>query len=213
MIRPFIVGLTLLLSAAARGEEPKMTKIVSERFGPRVARDPSATKPKTVYLAGKKYARVEEQLNEVGDTQNLIITNEPDCWMINLADKTGKHLLDEGPKFDVHMPIFWGSDGKPDRDFGELEYGEELKFFTPERAKKLAPRKVDRRLCQALSIKSEEGEVVLLVDDQTGKPVQIDRLVEGKLDQSVRYLTYITSLPFEATLFAPPKNVAITSRE
>lgn len=212
-ILPLTFAFALFFVISVRAEEPKMTKIVSVISGPRVARDSAEVKPKTVFLAGKKYARVEEQMNEAGDTQNLIITNEPDCWTINLADKTGRHFVDEGPKFDVHMPILWGADGRPDREFAELEYGEERQFFSPERAKKLEPRKIDGRLCQAFSIMSEENEVVLLLEDKTGKPVQIDRLRDGKLEQSVRYLSYLTSLPFDAALFAPPKNVAITFRE
>jgi hypothetical protein len=56
-----------------------------------------AAKPKTFYLAGEKYGRVEEQLDSEHGLHVLFITNEPDSWIVNLVNKTAQHIVDRGP--------------------------------------------------------------------------------------------------------------------
>jgi hypothetical protein len=175
-----------------------------------VAGDPIPAKPKTMYLAGEKYARLEEELDAAAGSQNLIVTNEPDSWTINLATKTGRHVVDSGPKFVARAPIFWTSTGQPEPDFEELEFGTEMKFFGEGRGRELKPRDVDGRKCKALSIKTGLHEAILLLDPKTGKPFQIDLIKFERLVCSVRYLSYETNLPFDASLFQPPADVEIT---
>jgi hypothetical protein len=208
-----VLCAALCFSAVASAAEPSMTKIVSQMSGPRIVATNPASKPKTVYLAGTKYCRVEEEPDALNFIQNLLITNEPDFWIINLADRTGRHSVDEGPTFDVHVPIFWGFGGKPDKNFPELEYGAEAAFFSKERAREVEPRTIDGRDCRVLSINGEESEVRLMLDRKTGLPVQMDLLGRGRVETTVRYLSYTTDLPFDPSLFQPPKGIEIRDRE
>jgi hypothetical protein len=201
------------LCAVTQAAEPSMTKIVVRMMVIGVAGDPIPAKPKTMYLAGEKYARLEEESDAAAASHNLIVTNEPDSWTINLATKTGRHQVDPGPKFVTHAPIFWTSTGQPEPDFEDLEFGAEMKFFGEGRGRELKPRTVDGQKYKALSIKTGPHEAILMLDPKTGKPFQIDLIKFERLVSSVRYLSYETNLPFDESLFRPPPDVLITQEK
>ena len=121
----------------------------------------------------------------------LIVTNEPESWVINLEDGTGRHFLDKGPDFTTRMPIFWGLDGRPDADFAGLEFGEETVFFAEGKARKLGFKTIEGRACKGLSIISGQKEVVLYLERKTNRPYQLDLIKSGRPAASVRYLRTI----------------------
>jgi hypothetical protein len=191
-----------------------MTKIVLRRISPGIASDSSGTQSVTLYRVSDKYSRIEEPPNPERGIHNLIINKEPDSWTINLLDKTVRHSVDPGPTFSAHTPIIWTPkpDGQPDPDkeFQDLEFGNEVGFFRGHKARDIGLRKVEEKECSALAIKAVEREVILLVDPVTDKPVQMDFTKDGKPDFSIRYLSYETDLPFDSSLFEPPPGLKIT---
>jgi hypothetical protein len=120
--------LALLLGSCCFGQEiPKtMTKIETVLQGPNIPAGSFATKPKVMYRAGTRYCRVEEAADTEHGVHGLLIVNEPDAWMVNLANKTARHIVDSGPTFDCHLPIFADD---PDKDASGLEFGREMEFF------------------------------------------------------------------------------------
>jgi hypothetical protein len=208
-----LVVVVAFVCLRAESAEPQMTKIVSRMISPQVTRSSFAAKPKTLYLAGEKYARAEEQPDSEHGIHGLIITSEPDSWIINLMDKTGRHIVDPGPTFVMHAPIFWTAKQKgqpdPDKEFKDLDFGKEAQFFREHGAREAGMRKVDGKDCKALSIKSASREVTLFLDSNSGRPYQVDIIKDGKLDFSVRYLSYETNLAFQRSLFRPPTGVKI----
>ena len=198
----------------AGAAEPKMEKIVTRLISPTMQPNSFAAKVKTFYHAGNKYARVEEGVDAALGIHGLIITSEPDSWMINLADNTGRHFVDPGPIFEMHAPVFWVAKPKgqpdPDKEFKEFEFGNETQFFREHGAHEAGMRNVEGSNYRALSLKRGAREVILLLDPSTGKPHQIDVIENGKLGYSIRYLSYETNLPFRKSLFQPPKGVKIT---
>lgn len=212
---PFVLTITaILICWTAGGAEPQMTKIVTRAIGPAIKTGSFAAQPKTMYLAGKKYARMEEETDVQNRIHELVVINEPDTWLINLADNTGRHVVDPGPTFDVHSPIFWTAkpEGQPDPDkeFKDLEFGSEMQFFRERGAQDVGMRQVEEKNCRALALKKGSREVTLLFDPNTSKPCQIDISNEGKPEFSIRYLEYKTGLPFQKSLFEPPKGVTMT---
>jgi len=193
--------------------EPSMTKIVSRIISNSVPEGSFASKPKTLYRAGSKYSRTEEELDAENNLHALLIVNEPDTWMINLADKTARHVVDPGPTFNFHAPIVWtpSRDGQPEenKDFKDLEYGNEVEFFRRHSASVAGRRVAGGSTFKALSIKKGAREFLLLLSPGD-KPHQLDVLKNGKIEYSVRYLSYETNLPFEKSLFEPTKGLKIT---
>jgi hypothetical protein len=206
-----VLLFALCFSGIARAEEePAMTKIVVRMLALSAAGNLVPEKPKTMYVAGEKYARVEELPDAKAGGQKLIVTNEPDSWIINLTDKTAKHLVDSGPKFVTHAPIFWTTSGQPEPEFDDLEFGAELKFFGGGRGLDLKPRTLDGRRCKVISIKTGPHEALLFLDPKSEKPYQINLIKFGRLVSAVRYVSYETDIPFKASLFQPPEGIQIT---
>lgn len=206
-------GLAIFLASGARAAEPTLTKIVVQMVTPSSVGEPIMDKPKTIYRGGDKYARVEEKVDPKAEDQRLIVTSEPDCWIINVNDKTGRHEVDHGPKFVTSAPIFWTSSGQPEQDFVDLQFGRELEFFSKDRALELKPRMVDGKKCKALSIKTGDHEAILLLNPKNGQPLQIDLINYGRRAVTAKYLSYETDLPFKAALFQPPNDIKMTEAE
>src|SRR5438045_7621317 len=81
---PIIAGLLLCNSAFAEPTKPKVIKIVSRFISSEIPPNSFAAKPKTIYIAGDSYSRVEEEPDREHGIHGLIIVSEPDSWMINL---------------------------------------------------------------------------------------------------------------------------------
>ena len=210
----FILAVTCICALTTAADELQMTKIVFRRMSPDVAPDSFAAKPRTLYRVADKYSRIEEPPNPAQGIHFLFITREPDAWTINLLDKTARHTIDPGPTFSARIPIIWvpkpSGQPDPDKEFQGLEFGNEMGFFHLHKARDIGLRKVEEKDCNALAIKSGAREVTLLLDPDTGKPVQMDFTKDGKPDFSFRYLSYETDLPFDPSLFEPPPGLKIT---
>src|SRR6266446_3793257 len=210
----FVLAITWVCALTTAADELRMTKIIFRNIRPDIAPDSFAAKPKTLYLVGNKYLRIEEPPNPERSIHNLIIAKEPDMWTINLLDKTARHIIDPGPTFFARLPIIStlkpNGQPDPDKEFQDLEFGNEVRFFRLHKARDLGLRKVEETDCNALAIKSGAREVTLLLDPDTSKPVEMDVRKDGKPDFSIRYLSYETDLPFDPSLFEPPQGLKIT---
>src|SRR5438067_12389841 len=101
-----LVAGSFLISLAQSQEAPRtMTKVTTKIVEPKPEPGSFSAQAKTVWRAGKKYARTAEAPDSQNHIHGLAIINEPDAWMINLFDKSARHLVDPGPSFNVHLPV------------------------------------------------------------------------------------------------------------
>ena len=205
--KPKSLGVGLV---TAHETPTRMTRIVIRHLG-QPAGFPSA--PTVEYFAGTGYGRVEEALDSVNHIHGLGITNEPNVWMINLVDRSGRHMVDPGPTFNLHAPVFTTATakGQPavEKGLEGLEYGHEVPFFRQHHAKE-GKREVEGKSYSTFSLKHGAVEVRLLVDTTTGRPFEIEESKDGTLVLAVRYLSYETGLPFQKALFEPPAGIRMT---
>jgi hypothetical protein len=100
-------------------------KIVTAADFPDAPASAFASLPRTLYRLGERYARLEEALDKERNLHLLVVVNEPDVWMVNLADRTGRHAVDDGPpKF--HAPIV---DNFASKFWRQFEFGCEEPFM------------------------------------------------------------------------------------
>lgn len=218
--RHFVLHLALVIAATplfvlpSSAQTLEMTKIVFRRMGPNTAPGSADAKPETIYIAGEKYTRVEGVPDPAQHTHTLIITKEPDMWLINLANHTARHILDSGPTFVARNPILWfpKKPGEPDPDkaFESFEFGNEATFFRQNSPRDLGLRKIDGKDAKAFAVKYGAREVTLFLEPETEKPLQIDVTKDGKPDVSLRYIAYEKNLPFDPALFELPEGLKIT---
>jgi hypothetical protein len=202
-----IAGLLLSQVALANSDKPPITKIVTRIVSPQTSRNSFAAKPKTLYIAGDSYSRSEEEPDPQQRIHGLIVVSEPDVWMINLFDHTGRHIVDPGPTFIVHHNIL---ERDAPKEFASLEFGKEREFMQAHKAVVLASREIDRQRYESSEFKHERYRIVLYTTSDTHIPFQIEIHKDGKLDFAVRYISYQVNLPFDASLFKPPSGITIT---
>lgn len=209
-----LVFAAVLIATTSPAQKLEMMKIVYRMTGPKIPADAPIAKPISLYRAGESYTRVEYPLDSSHNTQLLRITKEPDDWLINLADKSAKHMLDAGPSFVSRNPILWmpKPPGQPDPDerFKDLEFGNEAKFFLQNHARDLGVRKIDGKDAKSFVMKNGSREVTLFLDAETEKPVQMDVVKDGNPELSIHYLSYETNLEFDPALFEVPQGLKIT---
>lgn len=183
-----------------------MTKISARGVEP--APDPGSfsAQAKTYWRAGTKYARIAEAEDPKNRMHGLAVISEPDAWMINLFDKSAKHMVDHGPTLDVHFPIFPSAAGiktKLDR----LEFANEVEFFTKNNATR-ALDEVGGKATDRYDLRVGSSKVTLWTDARSKKPVRISQTKDMQTE-TLEYLSYEDDLAFDPSLFRPPPGLTI----
>jgi len=185
-----------------------MTKMVVQLQGSDSLPGGFAAQPKTMFRAGTQYCRIEEEPDVEHGIHGLVIINEPDIWMVNLEDKTAKHMVDDGPTFNCRLPIFagWLSDVPEDEagPIAELEFGHELEFFKNQGARPETGPVLQTKQTTAYFLKFGESAVVLFTYGAPERPLG----VAWKRGEKHDILSY-SEVPFDAKLFAKPDYVKI----
>src|SRR5438270_5556732 len=206
-----IGALCTLLSPAGQVPQayPKtMTKIVVRLTGPRIKPGSFAALPRTIYSSAPHYARVEDPPDAQQHVHKLTIIAEPDAYSVNLIDRQGTHVIDQGGPNDLHLPVvlpFDPNHGLPELD--SLEFGDELHFFKQAGATRRAGPIINNKPSDEYVLNTADGPASLVVRSQAETPVF---LTWHTKDGTYRY-EYITyqELPFDPKLFAKPTGVRL----
>ncbi len=197
-------------------DAPKtMTKLTVKLESPEIPKDSFAAQPKRLYRAGARYCRTEENPDLENGIHGLLIINEPDSWLVNLMDKTGKHILDPGPTYNCRMPIFTnGEDIKSAEDLKlplmDLEFGRELEFFRPRSGAPKAGPVLRSKATMVYSVQAGNSELLLFTGGEPEAPVAVIRQ-KDKVREILWYGEF-EEIPFDAKMFAKPEGIAIQER-
>jgi hypothetical protein len=196
----------------AQGDDPSptMTKMVMRETGPDIPRDSFAAKPKTFYRVGAKLGRVEESLNPDTGLQLHVIVKHPDVWMVNLADKTGRHVKDPDTNGVFRLPIVTlpGATDLNDLRKGP-EMGHEVEYFKANGGKESGREKLDGTDCIKQELSVGEARVELWTTAAKGVPLQVRVTHKGNVIRVLRYETYATGLKPDTSLFKLPTGIKI----
>lgn len=179
---------------------------------------PASLTVKTIYVAGERYARIEQQVDPQSPDKNLIIVNQPDIWVIDSRKKQGVHMVNPGPDFTVHNPIL-GPHG-PQELFG-FGYGREMRFFAEAATKHrigihsfafrdLGFKKIEGTGCDVQEIRSGDYRVVMNVVHAKQIPQSIEIFLDDTSVIRLEYIRYEKDIPFDESLFKPPEGMPIT---
>lgn len=206
--------LTVMLALAVLGGSPqidstpnRMTHLIAQTSGTDIPADSFAAKPKTYWRASNQYCRADEEPDPKNAIHGRIIVNEPDAWLVNLADNSAKHLVDPGPTFNCKLSIFAFDPEMTKSKIGELEFGRELEFFQANGAKAVEGPKLEFK---ANFYELTIGDYVLkLVERADIQAPLLIALVHGEKVVQVRYLLWDDQASFKADLFAKPTGLRI----
>jgi hypothetical protein len=132
---------------------------------------------------------------------------EPNIWMANLYDGTGKHIVDPGPSFFAKAPVFGTRlSGK----LIGLEFGCEAEFIAANAPKPVRVEQVGGIGFDVYRIEDGPDAVEILERSGTNIPAFVRYFHQGNLTAVLRYDLYLTNRPNDPSLFLPPPNVRYT---
>lgn len=204
-IGAFLTGSAAPDAAAAQASK-RMTRVVVVWTANGIPHDPFAERPKTMTRATNQYCRIDLEEDSKRHRLEVAIANEPQMWDVNLLTKTADHFLDPGPTFNCHLPIFGVDAAALGPEIGKLEFGREPEFFTARHARLSV---VNGKPTYELRL---ENRVLRLNEDSQHRPISLQVTYEGKV-QNIRYVDWRNDLPFDAGLFVPPPETAVTEGE
>lgn len=201
--------LLVPLSGFCANDPPStMIHVIVQLSGTDIPEGSFAGKPKTMWRATNSFCRSDEEPDPAQGLHLRTIMNEPDSWLVDLANNRAKHMVDPGPTFNCRMPIFAFSMEMFKSKVGGLEYGHELEFF-----QKNGARQVDGPELQSFKANYYElaldGMVLQLVERADIHVPILIALLQGEKITKVRYLLWENQVPFKADLFAKPTGVSI----
>jgi hypothetical protein len=203
-----IIFLAIALSLAVKAaSDPPVTKIVFRYIAADLAGNAAGAQSKTLYIASTRYARIEQETGLSRNEANLIIVNEPNIWIVDRLTLQGTHSVNAGPDLTVHNPIL-GPDGP--EDLFAFEFGHELEFLNRVGAPSIARKTVSGRHCDTREFEAKGYLVSVDIDAKKNTPIELRVHKEGKLKFTIQYSNYDTGLPFDSTLFNPPKHTVLS---
>lgn len=204
---PIMLVTVFLLPGHTEEVPARMTHIIVEMGGTDIHAASFAAKPKVYWRASNRYCRVDEEPDTDKGIYGEIIVNEPDAWLVNLADHTAKHVVDHGPTFNCRLPIFTENAQAMKSKIAELEFGRELEFFRSNGAKPLEGPPLDFKVnYYDLIIGDTLFKLVERADTHT--PIVINLIRAGRVIE-VHYTLWDDRAPFRMAVFAKPTGVKI----
>lgn len=207
----FLAGVFFwaLIVSAAHADNAKMTHIVFRFVDPQVPEGHLARAPKEMWRIGLRYLRFEGPPDSDRGIHSLVIVDEPNVFMINRYNNQGQHIVDPGPTFEVHMPVFQFPESS---EIHKLEFGREWEFFEQKKAQSMPNVKDGDKRYKSYLLEIDGTTLILFVDEATGQPAQLS-LESGDAAYVVHYDLYESGLEPDMNLFKVPMGVKISEAE
>jgi hypothetical protein len=163
-----------------------------------------AAQPMNIYRIGSDRLRVEEAADAANGIHGVVVDAEPNIWMANLYDGSGKHIVDPGPTFFVRAPVFGP---KLSSKLIGLEFGCEAEFVAANAPKPARVEQIGGLGFDVYRIEDGSDAVEILERSGTNVPALARYFRQGSLSAVLRYDLYVTNLSNDPSLFLPPPNI------
>jgi hypothetical protein len=210
-----IIGIILVAALASPAladgpvcAPPKLVHITVTDVTPGVAAGTFAAQPRDIYRVGDGKQRVAEALDAPNRLKVLLIVAEPNIWMINLFDGTGRHIVDPGPTFYSRSPVL-GVDSLPEK-FLSLEYGCEAEYLAANAPKPSRTEQVGGETFEVYRVVDGADAIEVLERPGASIPAYGRYYAGDKLVLAIRYDRYETGLADDPSLFVPPPGIKIS---
>jgi len=200
--------LFFITAASAQFTPEKHIRMVVQGSSTSIPETSFAARPKVIHRIGDKYARIEEELNKETNLQLVIITNSPDSWMVNLVDKTGRHIVDPDPKGKVKFPIFPKETMPADfpSAFEKLEFGKEPEFFNSFKSPCVPFRPSGQELVKQYVGTSGWG-VALIRKTENSNPMMLFLFKDNEIITKFKYIDYQVLVQPDFKIFEKPQGI------
>jgi hypothetical protein len=208
-----VLGAVLSAFAAVAGAATcapaKLTHIVVSNVTPGLSAGSFATEPKVFYRIGNDKLRIEEALDKANGIHGLMVVAEPNIWMVNLFDRTGKHIVDPGPTFNARAPVVGTTGISP--KLMDLEFGCEAEYIAANAPNATRSETIDGTSYRVYRVEDGAEAVEILTKSGTSVPSFVRYYKNGTLTMALHYDLYVTDLPDDPTLFVVPTGINYTN--
>ncbi len=206
LVAAFCLAGGLQAASAADGQE-RVTFIQYRLIASWAKEGSFDAAPRKLWRYKDHHLRYEEPRNPANGSEVLLIANAPDAWLINRTTRTGSHMVDPGPTFNVLFPVFQG--GAP-ASLQRMQMGREVEFFQTRNAEVLPDEVIEGVACKVLKLEVADTTATLWIDKNSSLPRQA-RMRTPKVEYAVRYDVYRVDGPLDMALFAKPADVEISA--
>jgi hypothetical protein len=204
----FVMLSCVAPTAAATCAPTKLVHVVVSNVSPGIDAASFGAKPKVFYRIGSDKLRVEEALDAANGIHGIMVVSEPNIWMANLYDGTGKHIVDPGPTFFAKAPVV-GAEGIPPKLLG-LEFGCEADYIAANAPKPVRSEHIGTDSFDVYRVEDGADAVEILERPASGTPALVRYYHQNQAVMILRYDLYETGLANDPALFMPPANVRYT---
>lgn len=190
---------------AATCAPQKLIHIITVNVTPGIPAESFAAQPRSLYRIGSDKLRMEEAADPANGIHGIIVVAEPNIWMANLYDNTGKHMVDPGPTFFAEAPVL-GGQGIPSK-LAALQFGCEAEFIAANAPSRVRTEQVGNAHFDVYRVEDGADAVEILERQGTNTPAFTRYYRGGKIALVLRYDLYSTGLPNDPNLFVPPSGV------
>jgi hypothetical protein len=206
-----LLSVTGLVQVNSSQSSPAtMMKLVVHLQSPDVPERSFSTQPKTMYRAGTRYCRIEEQSDIEHGIHGLVVINEPDAWLVNLVTKTAQHRVDRGPTFNCRLPIFTfdlKSGEELSSQLMKLEFGQELVYFRIKGTTAEEGPILQGKTTKSYTIQVDDSRLQLFTSGTPEHPIAVARQHANRRD--VYWYESYEEIPFDPKLFTEPDEVKV----
>jgi hypothetical protein len=204
----FVVLGLMSPPAHAQLSNDKMMKIVIRDTSPGLPDTAFICKPKTLYRMSHTYGRIEELADRKEGIHGLLVVAEPKAWMINLADSSGRMVVDPGPTYNFRASIAKADFKKQVQPLQDFEFGTEYDYLQSHRAKG-GKEVINGKTYDKLSVDVDGYTIVLLSQKGKWQPFRVIITKGTDIDTQYDYDEYQIDLAPNLELFKPPSWVRI----
>ncbi len=191
--------------ASAACAPASLVHIVTTETTPGIDPKSPDAKPQSLFREGAKKSRLEQQPDDADQVHVLAVIDEPNIWMANLADRTGRHMVDPGPVLQTRAAVF--SDDRISPRILELEYGCEAAYVAANAPKVERNETIDGVTLDVHRVVDGSEAVEILEKPGASAPLVARYYRAGKLVWAVRYDLYDTDAPSDPAMFVQPPGI------
>ena len=192
-------------AVAATCAPAKLVHIVTTETTPGIDPGSFDALPKSLYRQGATRSRLEEQQDDKNKIHGLAVIDEPNIWMANLYDRTGRHIVDPGPVFNTHAVVF--ADDRISPRILDLEFGCEAEFIAANAPKVDRTETIDGVSLNVHRLSDGKEALEILEKPDAATPSFARYYRDGKLVWAIRYDLYEIGAEPDADMFTAPKGV------
>jgi hypothetical protein len=200
-----LLAMSVAAPAAAACAPTGLVHIVTTETTPGL--DPASfdAKPRSLYREGAKHSRLEEQQDDKNMVHGLAVISEPNIWMANLYDRTGRHIVDPNPAQTTQAQVF--PDDRISPKILDLEFGCEAAYVAANAPKVDRSETIDGVALDVHRVTDKTEAVEILTKPGVAAPSFARYYRSDKLVWAIRYDLYEVGAAPDADMFTAPKGV------